>query len=159
MPRDSPLKPNCLCYPPQDFKYDENQFSATKAETGEPLQRLNRACIRRFMSAFCIMYRNLALRDAADAQTPEREVVERLAKDADVRDANGDPVPSGIAVVIRKHHCLAGSDAFSELSQRWDVHLGGTLAYIHEFPGMYNAISQVRAAKIRVMGGVMRSAN
>lgn len=50
---------------------------------------------------------------------------------------------SKIKVDIRQHHCLAAVDDFSLVSAHWDLFPGAKLVYIHDFPQMYNAISQV----------------
>lgn len=38
---------------------------------------------------------------------------------------------------------MAAAEDYTELSMHWDLPVGGKLVYFHDFPGMYNAISQV----------------
>lgn len=44
---------------------------------------------------------------------------------------------------INVHHAVAGSDEFDNLSMSWDLMPAARLQYVHDFPGMYNCVSQV----------------
>lgn len=82
-----------------------------------------RICIRRFLNLFLVLYRCIILSETC-VRVP-------------------DPTsPSGY-VQINVHHAVAGSDDFDNISMNWDLMPGAKLNYMHDFPGMYNCVSQV----------------
>jgi hypothetical protein len=85
---------------------------------------LNRICIRRFVNVFMVMYRHLHLHTAVVLLTPPQKTLSN-------------------ASLIKLHHVLASADEFNSISMHFDTHLAGRLSYMHDFPGMYNCISQV----------------
>lgn len=99
----------------------ENKFRGAM-DHGEKMFQMTRTCIRRFLSAFCMLYRHLYM----------------------AQNARG--VPDGIPHVdleLKTFHAVAGSDDYSSLSMHWDLFPGAKLNYIHDFAGMYNAVSQI----------------
>lgn len=80
------------------------------------LFKLNRICLRRFISVFLIFYRHIFLY------------------------RNHSSVPPGIisgmdSSPINKHHVLASSDDFTAISMNWDLIPAAKLNYMHDFPG------------------------
>ena len=92
---------------------------------GEPLLRLSRPCLRRMLGAFLVMYRHLHLHSIAESVPPE-------------------PFDCG----LRKHHMEASLDDFNLLCMSFQLPVAARLTYKHDFPGMYNHVSQVRKAKM-----------
>jgi hypothetical protein len=88
---------------------------------GEPLMRLSRPGLRRMLGAFLIMYRHLHLHSVAEPVPPE-------------------PFDCG----LRKHHMEASLDDFNLLCMSFQLPVAARLTYKHDFPGMYNHVSQVR---------------
>lgn len=82
---------------------------------------MNRICLRRFLSTLMVMYRHLHFREHAESFE--------------------DPKPFDCG--IRGHHLVASTDDFSAVAMHWDAMVSSKLNYIHDFPGMYNCISQV----------------
>jgi hypothetical protein len=87
------------------------------------LLAMNRICLRRFVNTFMIMYRHLHF--TQHAETPPR------ARD-DFFDCS-----------IRSHHLTASTDDFNGVAMHWDLMMAAKLNYIHDFPGMFNCVSQV----------------
>jgi hypothetical protein len=44
---------------------------------------------------------------------------------------------------IKDHHIVASTDDFSGIAMHWDIMIAAKLNYIHDFPGMFNCVSQV----------------
>jgi hypothetical protein len=87
------------------------------------LVTMNRICLRRFINTFFIMYRHLHF----------NEHVEISARDhSEFFDCS-----------IKSHHLTASTDDFSGIAMHWDIMMGSKLNYIHDFPGMFNCVSQV----------------
>ena len=84
---------------------------------------MNRICIRRFLNVFIVLYRHIY-----------------LFKNA-VRVHSSDTGE----IKLNVHHCVAGADDFEALSMHWDLMPSARLNYVHDFPGMYNCVSQVNA--------------
>lgn len=82
---------------------------------------MNSICIRRFCNLFLVLYRHLSIRDNCCRIDP-----------TDVKD-------SGINI----HHVVASGDDFGRVSMNWDLMPSSKLNYMHDFPGMYNCVSQV----------------
>ena len=82
--------------------------------------RLTRPCLRRMLGSFMVMYRHLHLLGTAEAV---------------------DPVPFDCG--ISKHHMEASTDEFSLLCMNMQLPVAARLNYKHDFPGMYNHVSQV----------------
>ena len=89
---------------------------------GEPRLRLTRPCLRRMLGAFLVMYRHLHLHSIAETVPPE-------------------PFECG----LRKHHMEASTDDFNLLCMSYQLPVAARLTYKHDFPGMYNHVSQVPA--------------
>ena len=82
---------------------------------------MNRICIRRFLNVFLVMYRQIYMH--------------KMATLVDGNDT-GD-------ITVNVHHAVAGGDDFDNLSMCWDLMPAARLNYMHDFPGMYNCVSQV----------------
>lgn len=87
---------------------------------GEVRLRLSRPCLRRTLGAFLIMYRHLHLHSIAETVPPE-------------------PYDCG----LRKHHMEASQDEFNLLCMSYQLPVAARLTYKHDFPGMFNHVSQV----------------
>lgn len=87
------------------------------------MRHMSRICLRRFLNLFLVLYRHLDLAESAK-RVDESQV--------DL---------SGISINI--HHAVAASDDFDILSMEWDLMPAAKLNYMHDFPGMYNCVSQV----------------
>jgi hypothetical protein len=98
-----------------------DQGSIEDASNG--LLAMNRICLRRFISTFMIMYRQLHFHEHAET-VPRRD------------DAWFD-------CAIKSHHLTASTDDFSGIAMHWDIMMASKLNYIHDFPGMFNCVSQV----------------
>jgi hypothetical protein len=83
---------------------------------------MNRICIRRFVNVFLVLHRHMYMHRTA------------------VRVAGTDT----LGIEINVHHAVAGSDDFDNLSMSWDLMPAASLNYMHDFPGMYNCVSQAR---------------
>jgi hypothetical protein len=92
-------------------------------DTDKGLLAMNRICIRRFVCTFMIMYRHLHF------------------------NKHAEPVPRALDAsydcCIRNHHLTASTDDFSAIAMHWDIMISAKLNYIHDFPGMFNCVSQV----------------
>jgi hypothetical protein len=84
--------------------------------------RLNKICIRRFINVFLILFRHVKIEMKSIIVETPLELPELL---------------------IGTHQILAASDDFGIFSMNWDLIPSAKLNYIHDFPGMYNSISQV----------------
>jgi hypothetical protein len=86
------------------------------------LLRLNKICIRRFVNVFYILFRHI--------QFHKNSIY-----------VNKTVIDSELTIGI--HQILSASDDFGVISMNWDLMPAAKLNYIHDFPGMYNSISQV----------------
>jgi hypothetical protein len=93
---------------------------STEPHGEDGAMRLSRPCLRRTLGSFMVVYRHLHLLGAAEAV---------------------EPVPFDCGV--SKHHLEASSDEFSLLCMNMQLPVGARLSYKHDFPGMYNHVSQV----------------
>ncbi len=87
---------------------------------GTGLVRITHACIRRTVSAFMILYRHLHL--LAVCKTLPDEWVDHK---------------------ITKYHMEASGDEFNNLCMHINLPVAAKMCYKHDFPGMYNHVSQV----------------
>lgn len=83
---------------------------------------LTNTCIRRFLTVLLVLYRHLDL---------EKRCI-RIGNDADIFDCK-----------ILLHHVQASRDDFVDLAFHWSLMPAAKLNYMHDFPGMYNTVSQV----------------
>ena len=93
---------------------------STEPHDEEGRMRLTRPCLRRMLGSFMVIYRHLHLLGGAEAVDPE-------------------PFDCGIT----KHHMEASQDEFSLLCMNMQLPVAARLNYKHDFPGMYNHVSQV----------------
>jgi len=99
--------------------FKEPDDTPPSAGHDEPLLRLSRPCLRRMLGSFLVLFRNFHL--MATAQPPP----EFPPYDA-----------------IRKHHIEASTDDFNMLCMHLALPTAARLNYRHDFPGMYNHVSQ-----------------
>lgn len=81
--------------------------------------RLNRTFLRRMLGTFLVLYRHFHLLCKAEPVAPEPYACE-----------------------IGKHHLEASNDDFHALCMHMRLPVAGRLNYKHDFPGMYNHVSQ-----------------
>jgi hypothetical protein len=93
---------------------------STEPHDEDGLMRLTRPCLRRTLGSFMVMYRHLHLLGTAEAVAPV-------------------PFDCGVC----KHHMEASADEFSLLCMNMQLPVAARLNYKHDFPGMYNHVSQV----------------
>lgn len=95
-----------------------------KQAPGPELRNMSRICLRRFLNVFLVLYRHLHLRALAVPPPEPRD---------------------GAASVIslNVHHATAAADDYEQLSMHWDLMPAAKLNYIHDFPQMFNCVSQV----------------
>ena len=99
--------------------FEEPDEAPPSAGHDTPLLRLSRPCLRRILGSFLVLFRNFHL--MATAQPPP-------------------PFPPYDA--IRKHHIEASMDDFNLLCMHLALPTAARLNYRHDFPGMYNHVSQ-----------------
>ena len=97
-----------------------DDVGSTEPHGEEGAVRLSRPCLRRTLGSFMVMYRHLHLLGTAEA-------VEAV------------PFDCGVS----KHHMEASTDEFSLLCMNMQLPVAARLNYKHDFPGMYNHVSQV----------------
>jgi hypothetical protein len=90
------------------------------AGEGSGMMRITLACIRRTVSTFMVFYRHLHL--LAVCKTLPGEWVDHK---------------------ITKYHMEASGDTFNMLCMHIGLPVAAKLCYKHDFPGMYNHVSQV----------------
>jgi hypothetical protein len=103
--------------------YDESvldDLGSTEPHQGTGLLKITLACIRRTVSAFMVFYRHLHL--LAVSQVLPAEWVDHQ---------------------ISKYHLEASGDEFNHLCMHIGLPVAAKLCYKHDFPGMYNHVSQV----------------
>lgn len=105
----------------------DDRGSVDESTTRRGLLVLSNICLRRFLCTFLVFYRHLYI--AAVCEEPV---------DA-IKACPGGKYDTG----IKTHHILAGMDDFNNLSMQLDLMPAARLLYMHDFPGMYNAVSQV----------------
>ncbi len=103
-----------------EFEEEEGSSSLPPTVSEEPLFRLSRPCLRRMLGSFLVLFRNFHL--MARAEPPPLDF------------------PSYNA--IRKHHVEASTDDFNLLCMHLALPTAARLNYRHDFPGMYNHVSQ-----------------
>ena len=86
----------------------------------EGLLRINRACIRRTLNCFLILFRHIHL---AAVATNVPAVVHNCG--------------------VHKHHWEASNDEFDLMSMLWCLPVAAVINYRNDFTGFYNHISQV----------------
>lgn len=89
------------------------------------LFQMNRICLRRFINVFLMFYRHMHLHDTCTRIEMEDDEAQKLD------------------CCINIHHAIAAEDDFSKLAMHWHLMPSARLNYVHDFPGMYNCISQV----------------
>jgi hypothetical protein len=92
-------------------------------DASDGLLAMNRICLRRFVNTFMVMYRHLHFHQHAERV---------LKRDDEWFDCS-----------IKSHHLTASTDDFSGIAMHWDIMMASKLNYIHDFPGMFNCVSQV----------------
>jgi hypothetical protein len=92
--------------------------------SGQKANQVTKAATRRYLNIFLVLLRSCYIHASSREPDPESEECEGIER-------------------INKHHVFAGLDDFATLSMHWDVPPAGVLCYIHDFPGMYNNVSQV----------------
>jgi hypothetical protein len=100
-----------------------NDSASTEPHEGDDtgLLRMTRPCLRRLLNAFLVLYRHLHLLSAAEAVPPE-------------------PYECGVC----RHHVEASMDEYHMLCMSMTLPVAARITYKHDFPGMYNHVSQVR---------------
>lgn len=96
------------------------------ANDAGPILFVSRICLRRFLNIFLILYRHVEMDETAER-------------------VQGNDTGS---ISINIHHAVAGSDDFTDISMSWDLMPAARLNYVHDFPGMYNCVSQVRTVSL-----------
>jgi len=110
-----------LCLRAYDASTLDDLSSTEPYPEGEPgLMKVTLACVRRTVSAFMIFYRHLHLL-AVCKSLPDEWVDHK----------------------ITKYHMEASGDDFNMLCMHVNLPVGAKLCYKHDFPGMYNHVSQV----------------
>jgi hypothetical protein len=99
-----------------------DQGSIEDTIEGGKCVRLNKICIRRFVNVFFILFRHVQLH---------------------LKAIRVQAAPCNTDLTIGIHQILAASDDFGIIAMNWDLMPAAKLNYIHDFPGMYNSISQV----------------
>lgn len=89
------------------------------APMGEAGYVLRCSSMRRMVGSLLILYRHLFLLSIAE-----------------------DPGPPSHPIEIRGHHHEASNENFSEWHMHFQLPVGAKLNYRHDFPGMYNHVSQ-----------------
>jgi hypothetical protein len=97
--------------------------SYTTAMDNTDLVCMTQGAIRRILNIFLVFYRSIYIHSRATAVSPETLEL---------------PVH-----LIQRHHVFAGIDDFSGYSMHWDLNPATKLNYIHDFPGLFNSVSQV----------------
>lgn len=103
--------------------YDESvldDLGSVEPFQGSGLMRVTLACIRRTVSAFMVFYRHLHLLAVCKTLPPE-----------------------WVDHKISKYHLEASGDDFNLLCMHISLPVAAKLCYKHDFPGMYNHVSQV----------------
>jgi hypothetical protein len=108
----------CLAAGAETVMDDLGSVEPSKAHPGA--LQLTRACIRRTVCAFMVFYRHLHLLAVAR------------------------PAPDGFCDCgISKYHMEASGDDFNMLCMHISLPVAAKMNYKHDFPGMYNHVSQV----------------
>jgi hypothetical protein len=110
----------CLCLSAGDAKTMDDLGSVEPCKADPGLLQITRACIRRTVCTFMIFYRHLHLLAVARA----------------VPDAWCD-------CGISKYHMEASSDEFNLVCMHLSLPVAAKINYKHDFPEMYNHVSQV----------------
>jgi hypothetical protein len=102
---------------------DEMNDQGSVEDSAGGLLSMNRICMRRFLNTFVIMYRHLYFH----------------------KNAKVLPLPDDawFECSIKSHHLTASTDDFAGIAMHWDLMMAAKLNYIHDFPGMFNNVSQV----------------
>lgn len=108
----------CLADGDEEIMDDPSSVEPCKANPGR--LQITRACIRRTVCTFMVFYRHLHLLAVA-------------------RPAPNAPCDCGIS----KYHIEASSDDFNLLCMHISLPVAAKMNYKHDFPGMYNHVSQV----------------
>jgi hypothetical protein len=103
------------------FNLNEQTFDDLSAIDPENPLRLNDATLRRFLSAFCVMYRHI------DLEAKSNNITKKIDKDFD----------------IQNFHVQAGLDIFYEHAMLADLPLASRIQYKQDFKEMYHSVSQV----------------
>jgi hypothetical protein len=102
---------------------DQTQVRPHTDKRQEHLVVLTNGAIRRLLNIFLVFYRSMFVHK------------------------NVQPVPLDILrkdpLDIKRHHIFAGIDDFVGYAMHWDLYPATKLNYIHDFPGLFNSVSQV----------------
>lgn len=90
------------------------------------LAQLTRAFLRRTLAGFLVLYRHMHL----------LAICERVPDDHPA-------APPALCALLHPHHVEASNDDYHELHMHASLPTAAKLVYRHDFPGMYNHVSQV----------------
>lgn len=113
---------------------------------------LSAICIRRFVCVFLVFYRHLHV--AAVCESPKVSValfylmvsmvhIRIIVCTKNTQEALAAHPEGSYNTGVKTHHVLAAMDDFNNLSMQNDLMPAARLLYMHDFPGMYHAVSQV----------------